>query len=331
MAAAGGPQAPGPRHQVGGFDEALSREAVEGLLRDVPGAPSGDTFVCVGDVIDTSNQEAFLRGHGTQVVEGRLVATVCGVVHRINQLVAVRPAAARYVAQVGDVVVGRVTEISGKRWRVDLAGRQQAALMLSAVNLPGGVQRRRTADDELHMRQFFAEGDLVSAEVQALQHDGSVALHTRSRRYGKLARGLLVQVPPALVKRQKQHMTTLAGLGVDLVLGVNGLVWVAPARIGDAAQDATGMGDGMGDPLGGGAADAAPPPPVTAGEAAAAVRVAAAIRALRALYFAVHPPRIAQVVALADAQGIATADMTRPTFLAMVVEQEIEHRGGDVS
>jgi hypothetical protein len=36
------------------------------------------------------------------------------------------------------------------------------------------------------MRNVFVEGDLVSAEVQALQHDGTVALHTRSRKYGKV-------------------------------------------------------------------------------------------------------------------------------------------------
>lgn len=50
-----------PRFRVGGFDEALSREAVEGLLRDAPGAPDEAAFVCVGDVIDTSQQESFLR------------------------------------------------------------------------------------------------------------------------------------------------------------------------------------------------------------------------------------------------------------------------------
>ena len=31
-------------------------------------------------------------------------------------------------------------QIAAKRWRIDLNAAQQAALMLSAVNLPGGVQ-----------------------------------------------------------------------------------------------------------------------------------------------------------------------------------------------
>lgn len=33
--------------------------------------------------------------------------------------------------------------------------------MLSAVSLPGGIQRRRTAEDELQMREIFKEGDIV--------------------------------------------------------------------------------------------------------------------------------------------------------------------------
>lgn len=41
------------------------------------------------------SQDGFLKGHGTQVVEGRLVATLCGVVERVNKLVWVRPLRSR--------------------------------------------------------------------------------------------------------------------------------------------------------------------------------------------------------------------------------------------
>lgn len=34
------------------------------------------------------------------------------------------------------------------------------------------------------MRQFFVENDLISAEVQKVMSDRSVALHTRSFKYG---------------------------------------------------------------------------------------------------------------------------------------------------
>lgn len=51
------------------------------------------------------------RGHGTQVVDDQLQATVCGIVDRVNKLVTVRPLHRRYVAEIGDIVVGRVTEV----------------------------------------------------------------------------------------------------------------------------------------------------------------------------------------------------------------------------
>jgi hypothetical protein len=52
------------------------------------------------------------RGHGTYEDDGELVANVSGVVERVNKLVRVRPLQARYVGDVGDVVVGRVKEVS---------------------------------------------------------------------------------------------------------------------------------------------------------------------------------------------------------------------------
>ena len=112
----------------------------------------------------------------------------------------------RYVGEVGDVVVGRVVEVQQKRWKVDTFSRLESVLLLSSINLPGGVlvslsiplahtlslslpplprshtpyrhtylqthtqnkkqfscsQRRRSAEDELMMRTYFTEGDLIS-------------------------------------------------------------------------------------------------------------------------------------------------------------------------
>jgi exosome complex component RRP4 len=200
--------------------------------------------------------DGFLRGHGTRVADGRLLATVCGTVERVNKLVSVRPLRTRYVPETGDVVLGRVVDIAGKRWKLDIGGRQDAVLQLGAVHLPGGAQRRRNAVDELNMRSLYKENDLISCEVQSFYADGAVALHTRSLKYGRLADGQLVRVPPTLVKRVKRHFhaidaanafggddvnaeTTMSGNemsdnkrkrehtgDVEVLLGCNGFVWV---------------------------------------------------------------------------------------------------------
>jgi exosome complex component RRP4 len=194
-------------------------------------------LVLPGQVIASSSSEnendGFLRGHGTYVERDpesntdRLVASVAGRVERVNKLISVSPLASSvYNGHVGDLVVGRITSVQATRWKVQLTGAvgKDASLPLSGVHLPGGVQRVRTAQDARDMRQFFQEGDLVSAEVHNIQNDGTLVLHTRSLRYGKLENGCLVVVPPVLVERRKHHFVDI--LGMTVLWGTNGYLWI---------------------------------------------------------------------------------------------------------
>lgn len=111
--------------------------------------------------------------------------------------------------------------------------------------------------DELQMRSFFEEGDLLVAEVQAFFSDGTMSLHTRSLSYGKvrgprplnvplflrvsqLRNGQLVIVSPTLVRRLKSHFIVLP-CGVDLILGLNGYVWVSKHIKSKHGQDEEGF------------------------------------------------------------------------------------------
>ncbi|KAK7687787.1 hypothetical protein QCA50_009006 [Cerrena zonata] len=185
---------------------------------------SGRKLTCPGEALTSS--QAFMRGHGTYVDNEEVIASVAGIVERVNKLISVRAIRTRYNPEVGDLIVGRITEVQPRRWKVDANSRQDAVLMLSSVNLPGGVQRRKLESDELQMRTFFEEGDLLVAEVQAFFADGAMSLHTRSLKYGKLRNGQLVTVPPALIRRLKSHFLALP-CGVDLILGLNGYIWVS--------------------------------------------------------------------------------------------------------
>ena len=70
--------------------------------------------------------------------EDGLYASVAGTIERVNQLISVRPLKSRYYGEIGDVVVGRVTEVQQKRWKIDTNSRLDSVLLLSSVNLPGG-------------------------------------------------------------------------------------------------------------------------------------------------------------------------------------------------
>ena len=178
-----------------------------------------------------------LRGHGTFIAPSstEIIATVAGTVQKTNKLLSVRPLRARYTPEIGDLVVGRIIEVQSKRWRVDVGAPVLAGLPLSAINLPGGILRKRTETDELQIRTFFSEGDLLVAEVQSLFQDGSASLHTRSLKYGKLRNGVFMSVSGTgggggviRARRQVWTIDTVHGGGkVDVVLGVNGYIWIS--------------------------------------------------------------------------------------------------------
>jgi exosome complex component RRP4 len=166
-----------------------------------------------------------------------ITATLAGPLRKTNKLLSVAPLRARYTPEIGDLVVGRIVEVQKSRWKVDVAAPLLAQLPLSSINLPGGVLRRRTTADELQMRNYFQEGDLLVAEVQQIgANDGTASLHTRSLKYGKLRNGMFLAVSGTgggggVVRSRRQVFTINSGAqgggDVDVILGVNGYIWLS--------------------------------------------------------------------------------------------------------
>lgn len=227
-------------------DLATSRPKKRPRLSSSPGR-----ILVPGDIITTEPQ--WMRGHGTYTPSAStmspapgatattvITATLPGPLHRTNKLLSVSPLRSRYVPSIGDLVIGRIVSVDKSRWRVDISAPLLAQLPLSSINLPGGVLRRRTTADELQMRTYFQEGDLLVAEVQMVGNaDGVATLHTRSLRYGKLRNGVFLAVAGTgkgvgVVRSKRQVFevdigTTAAGqeVLVDVALGVNGYCWVS--------------------------------------------------------------------------------------------------------
>ncbi|KIW89371.1 uncharacterized protein Z519_10225 [Cladophialophora bantiana CBS 173.52] len=190
-----------------------------------------------GEVITDDTQ--WMRGHGTFMPEQSttMIATLAGPLKKTNKLLSVAPLRARYTPEIGDLVVGRIVEVQKSQWKVDVAAPLLAQLPLSSINLPGGVLRRRTTADELQMRNYFQEGDLLVAEVQQLRSsDGTANLHTRSLKYGKLRNGMFLAVSGTgggggVVRSRRQVFTINSGAqgggDVNVILGVNGYIWLS--------------------------------------------------------------------------------------------------------
>jgi len=184
-------------------------------------------LVLPGDLI--TDEKGFIQGGGTYEENEKIYSSMIGHVIRTNKLISVEPLKDRYKGTIGDLIVGRVKEIVGKKWKVDIDSYELATLNLNAVKLPE-IQRRKTEEDERKMREFLCEGDLVVAEIQGISsHDKSISLHVKSTKYGKLDKGILVQVSHNLIKRSKMHYIEL-NIGITIIMAMNGNIWLMPSN-----------------------------------------------------------------------------------------------------
>ncbi|KAL9435815.1 hypothetical protein AB3S75_021976 [Citrus x aurantiifolia] len=298
-------------------------------LESLSSKSNPNSCVTVGDTIPVY-EDGILKGHGTSDQKGELAATVCGVVERINKLIYVRALRARYKPETGDIVIGRVIEVVPKRWKLEINFTQDAILMLSSMNLPDGIQRRRTAVDELNMRSIFTENDLVCAEVRSSQGDGSLQLQARNQKYGKLERGQLLTVDPYLVKRRKQHFHHLEEYGIDLIIGCNGYIW-----IGDHVEARDKMvvdqGSNSEQPIAKCDKNSMDldeqDGTYTPREARENIcRIANAIRVLSRLGFNITVEVILETVNLSNSLNLDIHDMLGSEFYVLVAESEAERR-----
>lgn len=245
------PLTPAPLPPLKSYHDA---ENVDSDAMDIDELPSGHShsaaIITPGQTVTDDPQ--WMRGHGTftSTSDDSLIrSTLAGTLQKTNKLLSIVPLRARYTPEIGDLVIGRIVEVQSRRWKVDVAAPMLANLPLSAINLPGGILRKRTSVDELNIRSFFGEGDLLVAEVQSLFQDGSASLHTRSLRYGKLRNGYFIAVAGmgggAGVVRAKRHIftvqTSAVGGEVDIILGVNGYIWISKHVEDKQAQEDVGV------------------------------------------------------------------------------------------
>jgi exosome complex component RRP4 len=154
-----------------------------------------------------------------------IIASVLGKVNTISKLVTVIPSKFPYVPEVGDVIIGRIISVEKKLWRVNLNAQREGILNLTAINLPQGEQRIRNEEDQMSMRIYFKENDLLSGEIQQITQNGNIHIQTRNLKYGKLKNGILVKVNHSLIKKKKHQFIEIV-YNIKIILALNGYCWI---------------------------------------------------------------------------------------------------------
>ncbi|MFZ3356691.1 MAG: exosome complex RNA-binding protein Rrp4 [Thermoplasmata archaeon] len=182
--------------------------------------PSGDrVLVLPGEEIDSHGLKP---GPGTYRVQGKVYASVLGLLSARPPLVRVIPLSGRYIPKAGDTVVGTVTDVQGTFWLLDIGAPRWAPLHMTGT--PWKIEIGET-------EKYLHVGDAVLVQIENLDVTGRIGVTMNGEGLGKLNGGTIVSISPAKVPRvigrggsMIQTLTRLTG--AEIAVGQNGRVWV---------------------------------------------------------------------------------------------------------
>ena len=146
-------------------------------------------IVIPGEVI--TKEEGYLPGEGTEKRGADIVAIKFGLAEESNKLVKIIPLSGVYQPRRGNIVIGKVDNITFNGWIMDIYAPESAFLSLSEV--PGYVNKDG-------LEEVMNIGDMIIAKIWGINKRGT-DLSIKSRGLGKINGGMIVEINSNKVPR----------------------------------------------------------------------------------------------------------------------------------
>jgi len=197
------------------YPEAAMRRA-----KGPDGRPLPRELVVPGQVI--ADDGGVRPGMGAYRDGGRIMAATMGIKNVAGGYASVIPLGGQYVPRVGDVVVGRITDIGPSNWLVDINSPYPAPMHVNEV--PWHVEFGETS-------HFLKPGDAIIVKIARVTEAKRVQVSMQGPGLRKLQGGQLVEVPhsrvPRIIGTNGSMISTIKKYtGCRLVVGQNGLIWI---------------------------------------------------------------------------------------------------------
>lgn len=181
-------------------------------------------IVIPGEVVVSGKN--YLPGDGTERDGEEIIATKFGLSQIEGRMVRVIPLSGVYIPRRGNIVIGKVTNITFNGWLLDINSPYDA--FLSVAECKGYVNKSDLASQ-------FDFGDMIVAKVKSVKSRG-VDLTMKEKDTRKLREGMIIEINPSKVPRvigKKGSMVNLIknGTGSNIIIGQNGVVWINAADI----------------------------------------------------------------------------------------------------
>ncbi len=178
--------------------------------------------VIPGDVIARGNHRygSYIEKRGDE-----LVALRVGLAELSQEGVRLNPLTGPYIPRAEDQVIGKVVDINGFGWVVDINSCFDGFLPASFVF---GREFSPATHD---LSSKFSVGDVIGARIESFDRSRDPQLSIRGHGYGKISEGEIIKISPAKVPRLIGRRGSMINLisertGCDVQVGQNGVVVV---------------------------------------------------------------------------------------------------------
>ncbi len=181
--------------------------------------------VVPGEVIADEN---FLPGEGTEKRGKNIIAIRYGLAEEQGKIIKVIPLSGVYTPRRGNIVIGKVINITFNGWIVDIESADNAFLSLTEV--PRYINKDSLED-------LMDIGDMGVFKIVDVNKRG-VDLSIKQRGLGKIEEGIIIKinshkVPRVIGKEGSMIKLIKDETGCSITVGQNGLVWIRGKKVED--------------------------------------------------------------------------------------------------
>ena len=172
--------------------------------------------------------EDYLPGEGTEKRGEEIVAIRYGLAEETKKLVKVIPLSGVYQPRRGNVVIGKVENVTFNGWVIDINTAEGA--FLSLMEVPRYVNK----DD---LEEVMDIGEMVVAKINSINKRG-IDLTVKLKGLGRLDKGIIININPNKVPRVIGKEGSMISLIKDetkcrITVGQNGFIWIEGDKIED--------------------------------------------------------------------------------------------------
>tara|TARA_B100001971_G_scaffold208303_1_gene229945 strand:+ start:1624 stop:2286 length:663 start_codon:yes stop_codon:yes gene_type:complete len=181
-------------------------------------------IVIPGEIIVSGDK--YLPGEGTEKKDNDIIAIIYGLSEETRGLVKVIPLSGVYHPRRGNVVIGKVENVTFNGWVIDITAPNNAFLSLTEV--PRYINKDG-------LEEVMDIGDMVVAKIWNINKRG-IDLSIKSRGFGKIEEGMIIKINPNKVPRVIGKEGSMVNLiknetGCNITVGQNGLIWISGDKI----------------------------------------------------------------------------------------------------